>query len=234
MPVRRRRRHVGDDGLEERRHVGPGDGRIGRGPAVARRAVDERKVELRVGRAEGVEQIEDRFVHGPGPGIGAIHLADRDDRSQAEPECLVHDELGLRHRALGRVHQDEHAVDHAEHPFDLAAEVRVAGGVDDIDAHAAPVDRGALGQDRDAAFAFELAAVQGALLHRLVRPHGAALAQESVDESRLAVIDMGDDGDVAQVHGCAVLLPIMGKGRTRGPSGAITLAPSKACGDAPG
>ena len=177
-----------------------------RGPAVARRGVYERKVELRVGRSQGVEQIEDRFVHGLGPGIRAIHLADRNDRPQAEPERLVHDELGLRHRALGCIDQDEHAVDHAEHPFDLAAEVRVAGRVDDVNAHAAPVDRGALGQDRDAALAFELAAVQGALLHRLVRPHGAALAQQSVDQSRLAVVDVGDDGDVAQIHGRAVLL----------------------------
>ena len=49
-------------------------------------------------------------------------------------------------------------------------------------------------------------AIHGALLHRLVRPHRAALAQQTIDQGRLAVIDMGNDGDVAQVHGCAVLL----------------------------
>ena len=115
-------------------------------------------------------------MHGFGPGVRAIHLADRDNRPQAEPERLVHDELGLRHRALGGIHQDEHAVDHAEHPFHLAAEVRVAGGIDDVDAHAAPVDRRALRQDRDAALALNLPAVQRTLPHGLVCPHGAALA----------------------------------------------------------
>ena len=29
---------------------------------------------------------------------------------------------------------------------------------------------------------------------------------KTIDQGRLAVIDMGNDGDVAQVHGCAVLL----------------------------
>ena len=206
ISIRCRRRDVRDNTLEEWGHVGPGGGRVERGPAVTRRGVHERKVELLVGRSQSVEQIEDRLVHGLGPGIRSIHLADRNDGPQAEPERLVHDEFGLRHRALGCVHEDEHAVHHAEHPFDLAAEIRVAGGVDDVDAHTVPVDRGALGQDRDAAFSFELAAIHGALLHRLVRPHRAALAQQSVDQGRLAVIDMGNDGDVAQVHGCAVLL----------------------------
>ena len=152
-------------------------------------------------------------MHGLGPGVGAIHLADRHDRPQAEPERLVHDELGLRHRALGRVHQDEHAVDHAEHPFHLAAEVRVAGRIDDVDAHAAPVDRRALRQDRDAALALDLAAVQRTFLHGLIRPHRAALAQQTVDQGRLAVVDVRDDGDVAEVHRSAAL-------RRRRPDGA--------------
>ena len=191
-----------DNGLEERGHVGPGDSRVERGPAVARRAVHDWKVELRVRGSQGVEQIEDRFVYRLGPGIGAIHLADRDDRPQSEAERLVHHELGLGHRAFGRVHQHERTVDHAEHSFDLTAEVHVAGGVDDVDAHAVPLDRGALGEDRDATLALELATIHGAVLHRLVRSHRAALAQQTVDQRRLAVIDMGDDCDAAQVHGC--------------------------------
>ena len=176
-----------------------------RGPACARRGVDGRKVQLRVGRPQGIEQVEDRFVHGLGPGVRAIHLADRDDRPQADPERLVHDELGLRHGTLCRIHQDEHAVDHSEHPFHLAAEIRVAGGVNDVDAHAAPVDRRTLRQDRDAALALNFTAVQRALPHGLVCPHGAALAQQTVDQGRLAVVDMCDDGDVAEVPGVLLL-----------------------------
>ena len=37
-------------------------------------------------------------------------------------------------------------------------------------------------------------------MHLLVGAEGAALAQQLVDQRGLAVVDMGDDGDVADVH----------------------------------
>jgi hypothetical protein len=37
-------------------------------------------------------------------------------------------------------------------------------------------------------------------LHALVVAEGAGLAEQLIDESRLAVIDVGDDGHVAEAH----------------------------------
>ena len=90
-----------------------------------------------------------------------------------------------------------HAVDHRQRPLHLAAEIGVARRVDDVDQGAVIVDRGVLGQDRDAALALELVAVHGALGDALVGAEDAALMQQGVDERRLAVVDVGDDGDVA-------------------------------------
>ena len=39
----------------------------------------------------------------------------------------------------------------------------------------------------------------------LVVAKRARLLQEAVDEGRLAVVDVGDDGDVAKLHGRALL-----------------------------
>ena len=36
----------------------------------------------------------------------------------------------------------------------------------------------------------------------LVVAEGAGLLQQAVDQRGLAVVDVGDDGDVAKVHGC--------------------------------
>ena len=47
--------------------------------------------------------------------------------------AFMRDEPRLRHRPLDRVDQQQHAVDHAEHALDLAAEVGVARRVDDVD-----------------------------------------------------------------------------------------------------
>ena len=91
------------------------------------------------------------------------------------------------------------AVDHGQAPLDLAAEVGVAGGVDDVDLDAAVAHRGVLGQDGDALLPLEVAGVHDPVDHLLVGAERAGLAQHGVDQRRLAVVDVGHDGDVAEV-----------------------------------
>src|SRR6185437_12780381 len=83
---------------------------------------------------------------------------------------------------------------------DLAAEVGVAGRVDDVDPRALPDDRGRLREDGDATLAFEVVGVHGALGDLLVVAEGAALLQQAVHEGRLAMVDVRDDRDVADIH----------------------------------
>ena len=64
----------------------------------------------------------------------------------------------------------------------------------------AVVDGRVLGEDRDAALALEVVRVHDALAVLLVGAEDAALLQQGVDEGGLAVVDVGDDGDVAEVH----------------------------------
>jgi hypothetical protein len=73
----------------------------------------------------------------------------------------------------------------------------VARGVDDVDQDVVVVNGGVLGQNRDAALALQLVAVHGALGDPLVGAEGAALVQQRVDQGGLAVVDVGDDRDVA-------------------------------------
>ena len=47
----------------------------------------------------------------------------------------------------------------------------------------------------------EVVGVHHALGHLLVRGEGAGLAQQLVDQRGLAVVDVGDDGDVAKGAG---------------------------------
>ena len=115
-------------------------------------------------------------------------------------ERLGDHELGLRQRALGGIHQHQRAVHHVEDALDLAAEIGVAGRVDDVDARVLPQDRRGLGQDGDAALALEIVGIHRALGDPLVLAEGAGLLQQAVDQRGLAMVDMGDDGDVAKGH----------------------------------
>jgi hypothetical protein len=167
--------------------------------ALLRGGVDHRELELRIVRAELDEQIEHLVDDLFGALFGPIDLVDDEDRAQAVGERLAQHEARLRHHAFVGIAEQQRRVGHAEHALDLAAEVGVAGGVDELDAHALVFDRGALRLDRDAALALDVAGVHHALGDGLVGAERAAGAQQTVDEGRLAVVDVGDDGDVAQV-----------------------------------
>ena len=199
-----RLRHMVDDQVEQRAQVVRGLVQVQRRPAGPARGVDVREVQLLVGRADGGEQVEGGVVDLVGIGVGAVDLVDAQDRTQAHLQGLGQHEFGLGHDALFGVDQQDAAVHHAQDALDLAAEVGVAGGVDDVDPGLAglpvPQHRGAFGQDGDAPFLLLVVGVHGALGRGLIGSEHARLGQKLVHQGGLAVVDVGDDGDVAQVH----------------------------------
>ena len=128
--------------------------------------------------------------------VGAVDLVDDDHGGELGFEGLGENVAGLRQRAFGGVDQQEDAVDHLEGALHLTAEVGVAGRVDDVDLVVVVVERGVLGEDGDAALALQVVGVHDALGDRFVGAEGAGLAEHGVDQGGLAVVDVGDDGDV--------------------------------------
>jgi hypothetical protein len=59
------------------------------------------------------------------------------------------------------------------------------------------MDGRVLCEDSNAALALEVGVVHCPLGHPFVRSENAALVEHGVDQRRLAVVDVGDDGDVA-------------------------------------
>mmetsp|Transcript_14187 Transcript_14187/g.43894 ORF Transcript_14187/g.43894 Transcript_14187/m.43894 type:complete len:374 (-) Transcript_14187:234-1355(-) len=191
------RRDAADDGVEDRRHrllelVGL-DARL----AVDRRAVDDVEVRLLVRRVELDEEVERLVDDVLGPRLGPVDLVYHEDGFQPQLQRLLEHEARLRLRALDRVDDEQHAVDHVQDALDLAAEVRVARRVDEVDLDALVVDGRVFREDRDAALALLVVAVHDALLDLLVLPEHLCLLQQRVDERRLAVVDVRHDGDVA-------------------------------------
>ena len=156
-----------------------------------------------------VEQVHEQLVglvdDLGDPCVTAVDLVHDEHDRHVGVERLAQHEPGLRQRALGGVHEQDDPVDHREAALDLAAEVSVAGGVDDVDRHrhlgrlADVADRGVLGEDRDPLLALQVAGVHRALVDVLVLTERAALPEHRVDEGGLAVVDVRDDRDVAEV-----------------------------------
>ncbi len=154
------------------------------------------------------QQIED-FVNDLGDAfVGAINLVDDHHRLQAQLQSLAQHELGLGHHALGGVDQQAAAVGHAQHALDFATKVGVARGVEDVDAIFLAVERvighgAVLGEDGDPAFAFErvgvhdepvLAALE---LLQLAGTKVTGLLEQVIDQGGLTMVDVGDDGHIA-------------------------------------
>ena len=182
-------------GLEGIRHLIDLDAR----DALKARGVDDGELALLVGGAEVAEEVEGGVDDPVGPGAVAVDLVDDDDHLLVERERLLQDESGLGHRALDGVDEEEDAVDHVEDALDLTAEVSVSRCVDDVDLGVLVRHSGVLGEDGDAALALEIVAVHDARLDLLVLAEDLGLREHRVDEGGLAVVDVRDDGDVADV-----------------------------------
>ena len=71
----------------------------------------------------------------------------------------------------------------------------------DVDAGIAPDQGGALGENGDPAFPLEIIGIHRPLGDLLVVAKQAGLAEQCVDQGRFAMVDVGDDRNIAEVHG---------------------------------
>ena len=71
--------------------------------------------------------------------------------------------------------------------------------IDDINAGALPHQAGVLGQDGHTPLSLQIIRVHSQVLHHLVGAEGIGLAQQVVYQGGLAVVNVGNNGHIAQV-----------------------------------
>ena len=170
------------------------------GDPLAGVGIEHGEVELILGGVEVDEEVVDLVEHLGGARVLAVDLVDDDHRGELGLQRLLQHEARLGQGALGGVDEEQHAVHQREGALHLAAEVGVAGRVHDVDLHVLVVDGRVLRHDRDALLALEVDRVHDPLGHVLVGAEDARLPQHGVHEGGLAVVDVGDDGDVTDVR----------------------------------
>ena len=196
------RGHVVDDHVEQRIHVHVAVLGVMTGKAVDAAGIDDvlhGKLELVVGSAQVGHEVQAVVVCLLGVSARTVDLVDDNHDLEAGVDSVTQHETGLGHGALKGIDQQQGAVGHTQHALDLAAKVGVARGVDDVDLNVLVLDRDVLGENRNAALALLVVRIQDAVLDLLVGTEGVRGTQELVDHRRLAVVDVGDDGDVPQI-----------------------------------
>ena len=178
------------------------------GIALGRRDALDDRVEQRLHTFTGLGRDAQRLVGGQaehlfelggttlGLGRGQVDLVEHGHDREVVLEGLVtvRERLGLD--ALARVHEQHHAFARRERTADLVAEVDVARRVDQVDHVIAPLDAHVLGLDRDATLALEIHRVEVLRAH-VARVHRPGDLEQAVGQRALAVIDVGDDREIA-------------------------------------
>src|SRR5258707_1383976 len=147
---------------------------------------------------EAIDNILHAFVE---IGAGLVHLVGEHDARNPVLVALTPDRLGLRLNALVGIEHAHRAVEHAQRTLDFNGEVDVAGGVDDVQALAAPERGGRGGRDRDAALLFLLHPVHRrcTFVHFADLVALAGIIKDALGSRGLAGIDMRHDTEVAVV-----------------------------------
>ena len=98
---------------------------------------------------------------------------------------------------------DQHEQDVAEGPRPRHLQGIIAALAQELGEGPFGVDQRRRRGDRDPALALEIHGIHDPIAHMLVLLKGAGLTQKKVDESGLAMVDMGDDADISVMHeGC--------------------------------
>ena len=160
--------NIVDNRLEKRRQVRAlFIGAVGR-DAAPRRAEQRRRLELLFRCVEVQQQLQYLVDDLVDACVRAVDLVDNDDDLMTQLQCLLQHEARLGHGTLRRVDQQQNAVDHLQNTLDLAGEVGVTRGINNVDLII-------FRQNRDAALALKIAGVHDSVCHHLIFAVNAAL-----------------------------------------------------------
>ena len=190
-----------EDHLEKGRHVAFAHVGIVRGVTVFGAGVHVREIQLLLGSVQREEKFEHLIMHPIRPGVVAVDFVDHHNRPSPALQRLAQHKPRLRLRTVLGVHQQQHTINHAQRPLHLAAEIRVARRIDDVDVMIAKLERRVLSLDGDALLALEIHGIHNAFLlgDRLIGAEGARLLQQTIHQRGFPVIHVRNNGNVSDM-----------------------------------
>ena len=142
--------------------------------------------------------LQDRLISR----AAAVDLVHEDQHRDVQPPQRPHQHAGLRLHALHRGDHQHGAVEHAQHPFHLGDEIRVAGGVDQVDRDLVDAERHDRGLDRDTAPSLQREGVGlgTAVIDAAHLVDDAGGVQQPLGQARLTGVYMGQNPQVQRSH----------------------------------
>ncbi len=192
-------RHMLQNRIEQRQYIVGRRAPVVTHPAIFGRAKKGWEVELLFSGAQIEHQVEYGLLRLVGRTVGLINFIDDHNRPKSQFQRFLQYKTGLWHWALEGVDQQKNAISHIEHPLYFTTKIGVARGVDNVDFMVFVGDRDILGQNSDAALALQVVVVENQLTRQFMLFEKSASQQHFVDQRGFAMIDVCDDGNVANI-----------------------------------
>ena len=192
-----RLRHVFQDDVQQVGDVLGGVVPVLGHPTVFRGPVHCGEVELFLCGVQVEHQVKHLLLHQVRGAVFLVHLVHHHNRLEPKLNRFAKHEARLRHGALEGVDKQQHRVGHLQHTLHFSAKICVARGVNQVDLDVFPSRADVLGQDGDPALPLQVVVVQDEFSRVLSVVDDVALVDDFVDEGGFPVVDVGDDGHVA-------------------------------------
>src|SRR3989442_7206757 len=190
-------RNVPENRFEKRPQIAGSIVKRCSGDAGPRIRINDWKFELLFGGIEVDEKIVQFVDDFLDSGVGPVDLIDDGNSRQLGFESFHENITRLWKRSLAGVHEQKNTVHHLQRPLDFTPVVAMTRRIHDVDFYPVIPDTRSLGENRDSALALEIVGIENALHYFFICPENAALPQHGIDQRRLPVIDVSNDGYVA-------------------------------------
>src|SRR5690606_11166889 len=87
----------------------------------------------------------------------------------------------------------------AQYALYFSAKIRMPRRINQVYLDALVMNGDVLREDRDPALAFQIVRVKNAIAHELASAEFATLAKQAIDERRLTMVDVSNDGDITKI-----------------------------------
>ena len=163
------------------------------------RCIQERTVKLLIRSTKVHQKLKYLIYNLIRSCFRTVYFVNADDYVQIQLKSFFQNEFGLRHGTFESINQKDNAVYHFQYTLNLAAEVSMSWGIDNVDLCVFVMNCCVLGENCDTTLSLNVIRVHDTFLNLLVGTENTALLQQLVYQCGFTMVNVGNDGYVTYI-----------------------------------
>ena len=192
-------RNIIQDSIEKRLHILILYREVQSGASCLGGSEHKRTVQLFVIGIQIHEKLQNLIHNSDGPCLRTVNLIHTHNNGKLQLQSLAQHEFCLGHRAFKSIHHQNNPVHHFKNTFHFTAEIRMSGGINNIDLSSFIRNGRIFGKNGNTSFPLNSIGVHDPLRHILVFPENTALLQKLIHQSCFTVVNVSDNSHISHI-----------------------------------